>query len=138
MSEPTSEILMFQVGTRIYATEVYDVRRIGGGSEPGIVQVTRSCLGQPFAAGRGLVVSGAEEMEQALAVDQVLGVRTVPESCVQPLPVFAAHCLGSAAVVGLVLLDEAPTPLIDIPTLIREQLETAAAPPQTRSPDARS
>ncbi len=136
MSEPTSEILMFQVGPRVYATEVYDVRRIGGASEPGITQVTRTCLGQPFSIGRGLVIAGTEEAEQALAVDQVLGVRTVPESSVQPLPVFAAQCLSSSAIVGLVMVDESPTPLVDIPTLIREQLDRTAAPPETRSSDA--
>ncbi len=132
---PTSEILMFQVGTRIYATEVYDVHRIGGGGELGMAQVTRTCLGQPFVNGRGLVVTAADEGEQALSVDQVLGVRTVPGEDVQPLPAFAAMCLGSAAVVGLVFIDDAPTPLIDIPTLIREQLKAAPAP-DTRTSDA--
>jgi chemotaxis signal transduction protein len=136
VSEPTSEILTFQVGTRIYATEVYDVRRIGHGTEAGLTHVSRSCLGQPLASGRGLVVTGTDEMEQALDVDRVLGIQSVPGSSIQPLPAFAAQCLGSAAVVGLVVLDESPTPLIDIPTLIREQLEISAAPREKRIPDA--
>jgi chemotaxis signal transduction protein len=136
VSEPTSEILTFQVGTRIYATEVYDVRRIGHGAEVGLTHVNRSCLGQPLSRDRGLVVTGTDEMEQALDVDRVLGIQSVPGSSIQPLPAFAAQCLGSAAVVGLVVLDESSTPLIDIPTLIREQLELAVAPREESTPDA--
>jgi len=83
--------------------------------------VGATALGTPFARRRGIVVGDhAAGTERALAVDQVIGVRSVPESDVHPLPAFAAACLRSAAVTGFVLVDDAPTLLIDLPTLVRE------------------
>jgi chemotaxis signal transduction protein len=64
--------------------------------------------------------------EAALSVDQVLGLRELEPSAVRPLPPLAVGLLSTAAVAGLVFLDDAPTPLIDLPTLIREQRQAAA------------
>jgi chemotaxis signal transduction protein len=64
----------------------------------------------------------------------VLGVRSVPESEIQPLPAFAAAVIRSGAVSGLVLLDDAPTHIVDLPTLVRERL--AAAPARSSAPVA--
>lgn len=122
MTERTSEILMFQVGARVYAAEVYDVVRIGSLHEVGAdAVVADSALGPPLGGSRGLVIAMEDARSETLAVDQVLGVRTVPEDAVQPLPAFAAACLQSAAVTGFVMVDEAPTLLVDLPTLVRER-----------------
>jgi chemotaxis signal transduction protein len=128
---PASELLMFQVGARVFAAAVQDVVRVSTtrGTPPGEL-VEGTALGPTFSRERGLVV--ADEPlgpEATLVVDQVLGVRTVADAEIQPLPAFAAACLGTAAVAGLVLLDEAPTLLVDLPTLIRERRAAAAAAP---------
>lgn len=123
MSEPTSEILMFQVGVRVFAAVVHDAVRVGTVREvPAADLVVESALGLPFARERGIVVAGETEgAERTLVVDQVIGVRSVPESDVHPLPAFAAACVTSGAVTGFVVLDEAPMLLVDLPTLVRER-----------------
>ncbi|HSN92943.1 MAG TPA: chemotaxis protein CheW [Anaeromyxobacteraceae bacterium] len=124
-----SEILLFQVGARVFAAEVYDVVRVGNvRDEPEGALLLESALGRPFSRHRGIVVSGHEVgAERTLVVDQVLGVRSIPDSDLHALPAFAAECLQSPAVTGFVLVDESPTLLVDLPTLVREQRTGAAA-----------
>jgi hypothetical protein len=123
VSEATSEILMFQVGVRVFAAVVYDAVRIGSVKGTAADElVTDSALGSPFERSRGIVVAGdAPGTERVLVVDQVLGVRSVPDTDVHPLPAFAAACLSSGAVSGFVLVDEIPMLLVDLPTLVRER-----------------
>ena len=129
MSE-TCEILLFQVGAGVFAARVHDAVRIGSVRDAAAGDlVVGTALGLPFARERGIVVAGhGEGVDRVLVVDQVLGVRSVPESDLHPLPAFAAACLTSGAVTGFVLLDDAPTLLIDLPTLVRER--PGAAPTQ--------
>lgn len=130
MSDATTEILLFQVGPRVFAAVVHDAVRIGSVREmPAGELVVESILGMPFDRARGIVIAGcAEGLERTLVVDQVLGVRSVPECDVHPLPAFAAACLTSGAVTGFVVVDEAPTLLVDLRTLVRER--PGAAPRQ--------
>ncbi len=122
MSGETSEILMFQVGPRVFASVVYDAVRIGSLRDVAPVDlVLDSALGAPFGRERGIVVAADEGgSERVLVIDQVIGVRSVPEDEVHPLPAFAAACLASGAVTGFVIVDEAPVLLVDLPTLVRE------------------
>lgn len=119
----TCEILLFQVGPRVFAAVVHDAVRIGSVREvPAEELVVESALGLPFERARGIVVASEEEgLERTLVVDQVLGVRSIPESDVHPLPAFAAACLSSGAVTGFAVVDEAPTLLVDLRTLVRER-----------------
>ena len=119
MSDAGSEILMFQVGARVYATQVDDVRSIACAAGAAIPS---SALGEPLLQRRAIVVDCGEDGDQTLLVDQVLGVRQVAQGDLRPLPPLAAECLASGAVAGLALVDEAPMLLIDLPTLIREEL----------------
>ncbi len=123
MSRETSEILMFQVGPRVFAAAVHDAVRIGTVREvPADELVVESALGTPFSRERGIVVAGDEGGEEhTLVIDQMIGVRSVSESDVRPLPAFAAACLGSGAVTGFVIVDETVTLLVDLPTLVRER-----------------
>jgi chemotaxis signal transduction protein len=128
VSDATSEILMFQVGARVFASVVYDAVRIGTVREVApAALVVDSALGVPFARERGIVVGSDTGQELTLVIDQVVGVRSIPEEDVHPLPAFAAACLTSGAVTGFVIVDEAPMLLVDLPTLVRER--TSAAPP---------
>ena len=122
-----AELLVFQVGARVFAAAVADIVRIGGVKDvPPEELVEGTSLGATFARERGIVIADrAEGTESTLVVDQVLGVRAVPEDEIHPLPAFAAAVLRTAAVAGLVLLDEAPTLLVDLPTLVREARATA-------------
>ncbi|HEX9242493.1 MAG TPA: chemotaxis protein CheW [Anaeromyxobacter sp.] len=123
MTEASSEILMFQVGVRVFAAVVHDAVRIGSvAASPPDDLVCESALGTPFEQTRGIVVSGDEPgTERVLVVDQVIGIRSVPDVDVHPLPAFAAACLSSGAVSGFVLVDEVPMLLVDLPTLVRER-----------------
>jgi chemotaxis signal transduction protein len=134
VTEPVSELLLFQVGARVYVSAVGDVARIGNVADvPPEELVEGTSLGATFSRERGIVVAAPGGTESTLVVDQVLGVRSVPTSQVQPLPAFAAAVLRSLAISGLVLLDDAPTLLVDLPTLVRERL---AAPPTAPLPPA--
>ncbi len=128
MTEPTSEVLLFQVGARVFASVVYDAVRIGSVRDvPAGDLVVESALGVPFERLRGIVVA-SDGLERTFVVDRVLGVRSVPEGDVSPLPAFAAACLFSGAVTGFVLVDDSPVLLVDLPTLVRER--PGAAPEQ--------
>lgn len=131
MSSGTSEIVMFQVGPRVFAAVVHDAVRIGSVREvPAGELVVESALGAPFARERGIVVASDEGgSEHVLVVDQVIGIRAVPDGDVRPLPAFAAACLSSGAVTGLVMLDDAPMLLVDLPTLVRERPGRAPGQP---------
>lgn len=128
MSEPTHEILLFQVGARVFAAEVYDVVRIGVPCDSAAeLVIADSVLGKPLAQARALVIATHEDhLERLVAVDHVLGVRSVSDADLHPLPAFAAACLPSAAVTGFVMVDDAPILLVDLPTLVREQLAAHA------------
>ncbi len=128
MSDPVSEILLFQVGAHVFAAAVRDVVRIGTVRDSAAEElVLDTALGTPFSRQRGIVVS-SPGTERTLVVDQVVGFRTVSEGDLQPLPAFAAACIHSGALAGLVLLDDIPTPFIDLPTLLREQAARPATP----------
>jgi chemotaxis signal transduction protein len=122
-----AELLVFQVGARVFASAVHDVVRIGGVKDvPPDELIEGTSLGATFARERGIVVADrAAGTETTLVVDQVLGVRAVPEDEIHPLPAFAAAVLRTGAVAGLVLLDDAPTLLVDLPTLVRETRASA-------------
>jgi chemotaxis signal transduction protein len=125
-----TDILLFQVGVRIFATAVKGALRIGTVRDvPADSLVLDSALGHAFSHERGIVVAGDEEhAERTLVIDQVLGVQSVKDDELRPLPPFAAACLPSGAVSGFVLLDESPMPLVDLPTLVREGLQARTAP----------
>ena len=118
----TTEILLFQVGARLFASVVHDAVRIGSVRDvPAGELVVGTALGMPFARERGIVVaSHGDGAERTLVVDHVIGVRPVTEAELHPLPAFAAACLASGAVTGFVIVDEAPVLLVDLPTLVRE------------------
>jgi hypothetical protein len=132
----TSEILVFQVGPRVFASAVHDAVRVGAVRDvPPAALVVASALGEPFARDRGIVVAGGEDgAERTLVVDQVLGVRSVADDDVHPLPAFAAACLASGAVTGFAMVDEAPLLLVDLPTLVRERPGAAAPEPTPERP----
>lgn len=125
---PVSEIVLFQVGTHVFAAAVRDVVRIGTVRDlPAEDLVLESALGAPFTHQRGIVVASLGT-ERALVVDQVVGFRTVLEADVQPLPAFAAACIHSGALSGLLVLDEMPMPFIDLPTLLAEHAARHGCP----------
>jgi chemotaxis signal transduction protein len=124
----TSELLMFQVGGRIFATDVGHVVQIGNLDAVAHADLVEgTSLGTTFLRERGIVVATGEGAARAtLVVDQVLGVRSVPAGEVHPLPAFAAAVMPSTAISGLVLLDDAPTFIVNLPTLVRERHAAAA------------
>ena len=118
------EILLFQVGVRLFAAAVEDALRIGSVRDaPADTLVLDTALGRPFSRERGIVVSAGDGdvLEHTLVIDEVLGVRTLEEGQLHPLPPFARACLPGGTVRGLVLLDAAPLPLVDLPTVVRER-----------------
>jgi len=129
VSDAAAQLILFQVATSVFATAVRDVVRIGTVREmPAGELVLDSALGTPYSRERGIVVT-LDGAERTLVVDRVLGTRSVPAHAVQPLPAFAAACIRSGALAGLVLVDDVPMPLVDIPILVRERVGRAAPPP---------
>jgi chemotaxis signal transduction protein len=136
VSADTSEILMFQVGPRVFAAVVHDALRIGNVRDVTAgALVVETALGLPFARERGIVIRGDEPgAERTLVVDQVLGVRSIPESDVHALPAFAAACIGSGAVTGFIIVDELPMLLVDLHSLARERGGAAQREPAPERP----
>lgn len=131
MTGASSEILLFQLGARVYAAEVFDVRRIGSIARREVEgAVGASALGEPLQGNHGIVVSCGQDGDRTLIVDQVLGVRQVTQDELRPLPPLAALCLATSAIAGLALVDEVPTLLVDLSTLIQEELRGNAAQPE--------
>jgi hypothetical protein len=119
---PTGELLLFQVGARVFGAAVEGAVRIGNVRDvPAEALVVETVLGPPFARDRGIVIAPAHGEERTLVVDQVLGFRSVDAGEVQPLPAFARACLSSGALTGFVMMDDAPLLLVDLPTLVRER-----------------
>jgi len=129
VSEKARQILLFQVGTQLYAALAREVERVGfPGEVPREELVQESLLGLPLVMGRGLVVK-VKERERMLLVDQVLGVRGLAEGALLPLPPFAAACLQAPVATGIVLLDEVPTPLVGLRTLLFGEAKDAPLTP---------
>ncbi len=123
MSEATSDLLLFQLGARVYAAQVHDIRRVGSvRTEQSLRTVGTTVLGEPLSQERGIVVDLGGGQDHTLLVDHVIGVRPVAEDDLHPLPAFAAACLQSEAITGFAVIDDAPLLLIDLSTLIREHL----------------
>lgn len=123
MSEAVAEIVLFQVGVHVFAAPVRDVLRIGAVRDSAPEKlVLESALGRPFTRERGMVVASLES-ERTLVVDQVIGFRTVPEQDLRPLPAFARACIPTGVLAGMLLLDDLPTPVIDLQRLVRERGE---------------
>ena len=121
------QVVLFQVGARLFAARAAGVARIGRADRRAAGWVAESALGRPLAPARGLYCAGEDG---TLGVDRVLGLRAVEAADLRPLPPPAGACLGTRAVAGLVLLDGALTPLVDLPTLIRERRQAAAPDPR--------
>jgi chemotaxis signal transduction protein len=116
------------VGARVFAARADDVLRIGGPVvERDDEAVGATALGRPWDARRGLVVE-SEGLERVLLVDAVLGLKSLPESDFHPLPRFASDVLTTGALAGFALLDEVPTLVVDLPTLVREVEPGTAGP----------
>ena len=123
MSEAVAEIVLFQVGVHVFAAPVRDVLRIGAVRDSAPEElVLETALGRPFTRERGMVVASLES-ERTLVVDQVIGFRTVPEQDLRPLPAFARACIPTGVLAGMLLLDDLPTPVIDLQRLVRERGE---------------
>lgn len=131
MIPPTTELLLFQVGARLFASTVADVVRIGSVRDVAPEELVEgTALGPTLSRERGLVVAdGRDGGEATLVVDQVLGFHHLAEGELHPLPPFAAAVLPTGSLAGVVLLDDRPTLLIDLPTLIRERRAAAPAQP---------
>jgi hypothetical protein len=121
-------VLLFQVGPRLYATRVAAVARIDGSGPAGAAP---GPLGPPHAPSRRLMVDGGRGDLEPFAVDAVLGIEEVPAGDLRPLPPL---CEGLVApgVTGLLLWRGAPTPLVDLPTLVHRP---AAPSPARRRHD---
>ena len=133
------EIMLFQVGSRCFASDVDRIRAILTGEAVNETKPVRtSALGSPFIATRGLAVEQDGEL-RTLVVDQVLGVRSITASELRPMPEVAAACLRSQAFIGFAMVDEVPIVLVDLPMLIEEvphrELPAATAA-EMRPPDA--
>lgn len=124
-SEP---VLLFQLGPRLYAARPAAVVRI---ERAGAGEAAPSPLGLPYAAARRLLVGDGQGGLQPFPVDAVLDVGQVEAADLRPLPALAEG-LVAPGVAGLVLWQGVPTPLVDLPTLLRRRAEAPAAAERSR------
>ena len=126
---PGLPLLLFQVGARVFAAPVADVRRIGGSLvERPEEAVPDTALGRPWDARRGLVVDGGDGAERTVLVDGVLGLRAVEGDELVELPAFARDVISTRALAGFARIDEVPTLVVHLPALVRERRDGEAAP----------
>jgi hypothetical protein len=132
MTAGPQELLLFQVGARVFAAPAADVRRIGSAllerEEEGVPE---SALGSPWDARRGLVVDAGGGSERIVLVDSVLGLRLAQPGELRELPAFAREVMPTRAIAALALFDEVPTLVVDLSTLVREQERRGAAREET-------
>jgi hypothetical protein len=127
------ELVLYQIGLRCFASDAETVTRVGAVRSRDLEQaIDETALGRPFAAARGLTIVAAGE-ERTLLVDQVLGMRSVSAGDLRPLPPFILAWLETDAVQGMALVDDVPTPIIHLLTLVSE---TTAAGPNAPAPAA--
>jgi hypothetical protein len=120
VTDGSRELVLFQVGAQVFAAPAADILRIAGSFlEHAEEALGETMLGRPWDARRGLVVSSASG-ERTVLVDGVLGLRVVSDSDFQSLPRFASDVLATEALAGFAVLDEVPTLVVDLPTLVRE------------------
>ena len=134
MSLGDLQVLLFQLGARVFAARASDLRRVAGSllerPEDGVAETV---LGSPWNPRRGLVVDVGGE-ERTVLVDGVLGLRVVPEPDFEALPAFAREVLPTAALTGFAMLDGIPTLVVDLPTLVREgERHRSAVPSEEES-----
>ena len=129
MNAGTRELLLFQVGARVFAAPAGEVRRIASAVlERDAEGIARTVLGTPWDARRGLVVDAGGGEERVVLVDSVLGLRQVGADEMREVPAFARAVTPSRAIGALALFDEIPTLVVDLQTLVREQAPEGAAP----------
>lgn len=110
----TDTLLLFEVAGRRFATRASAVRRVARRSVDAVRFTDATALGAAGSAGRGLVIRRADG-EEALAVDAVHGVVTVP---VHALPALAKECMQDGGVAGLIEHDDRLLPVIDLHALL--------------------
>ncbi len=135
MTSAARQVLLFQLGARVFAAQAPDVRRIAGSllerPEDGVAE---TALGRPWDARRGLVVEVDGE-ERTVLVDAVLGLRLVPGQDFEALPAFAREVLPTTALAGFAMLDDVPTLVVDLTALVRER-DRGAAPSEEENQHA--
>lgn len=120
MRDDARSLLLFALGGRRYAASPGEVRRVARRGVDGIRFWADTPLGGSQEAKRGLV-SAMETGEEALAVDEVLGMIEVPR--ILPLPALLQECLPGEAIAGLIEFESELLPLIDLPALLRRRME---------------
>lgn len=135
MSEPR-QLVLFQVGARVFAAPARDVRRVGGAIlDHPHEGVPETALGAPWEPRRGLVVDPGDGSERTVLVDGVLGLRAVAGEDLQGVPAFAREVLPSGGLAGFALIDDVPTLVVDLPALVRERQRGTPAPGRSKETD---
>lgn len=108
MSDQAVELVLFEIDGARYGVDLTQVRRIdhlGTGDSFG------HPLGTPRRQARTLVFAGAAGLERRLAVDAVLGVRSVPVTELRRMPPAVAAPRTS---IGAWLDDDSTVLLVDL------------------------
>lgn len=113
-------LLLFTLGGRRWAAAPGTVRRVARRGADGTRFWNDTRLGSAPEAKRGLVAKvGAGE--EALAVDEILGMVEVPR--VHPLPALLRACMPGEAFAGLIEYESELLPLVDLPVLLERRME---------------
>lgn len=113
-------LVLFALGGRRYAAAASEVHRVARRGTQGVRFWDETVLGDARAAVRGLV-SSLGGSDEALAVDEVQGM--VADARVFALPALVAGCCPGSSLAGLIEFENELLPLVDLPALLREQVE---------------
>jgi chemotaxis signal transduction protein len=104
----TVEIVFFEIAGTRYGADMTQVRRIGRHDETDSVGTP---LGAPLEGRRAIIFAATGQPEVALAIDAVLGVRTVPHGELRRLPLAAGP---SPYIIGAWLDNDRAVLLVDL------------------------
>lgn len=107
MSEPTVDLVIFEIGGTRYGADMTQVRRIG---KPNEVESVGRPLGAAIEGKRALVFSPDGQHEVALVIDRLLGVESAAHHDLRRMPLAAP----SPFVIGAWLDRGQPVLLVDL------------------------
>lgn len=122
MASDDVDLVLFEAGGRRWAADAWAVLRIDRRREG-----ARSVELCPCSGARALVVR-VEGDEAEVPIDRLIGFQRVEARVLRPLPAYSRP-LAPRALAGAWLTPESVVLLVDLHTLVREDVAVCATPP---------
>jgi hypothetical protein len=117
------DLVLFEAGGRRWAADAWAVLRIDRPREG--ARLVELC---PCSGTRALVVRADASGEAEVPIDRLIGFQRVEARALRPLPAYSRP-LAPPALAGAWLTPESVVLLVDLHTLVREDVAVCATPP---------